>query len=334
MTRRPCRLVVGLVVLAAASAPLVAQSTRIDGGVVSTDSYGFYWETHLTPPVPPLAEGFGTSASRDASGVIHRVLLDRVRKIVFGYDVRIEQIPGTDTYRVTFEAPSMTPERRQRLLGSDFATWKELPGNAVLRSGTRTISSRQIAMDGIRRGQVLELNLLTTESGQTLTDYVTIQQPSRRFDGFESVPAPTFHFTPGPPRDFLLSDVQLALVAPRLSINGKPERVSDRANGSARGAVVWFYLPNRGRYVLSLLPRPELGFRRAGEVRGSSVRFTIGGETFTLLTADQVAPGQAPFNLYVLHDPAWKPTYANANVDAFIVDGAERAEYAVGTLGR
>jgi hypothetical protein len=98
--------------------------------------------------------------------------------------------------------------------------------------------------------------------------------------------------------------------------------------------VVWFYLPNRGRYVLSLLPRSEFGFRRAGEVRGSTVRFTIGSETFTLLTADQVAPGQAPFNLYVLHDPTWKPTYAHANVDAFIVDGADRAEYVVGLFGR
>ena len=64
------------------------------------------------------------------------------------------------------------------------------------------------------------------------------------------------------------------------------------------------------------------------------VRFTLGGDTFTLLTADQVAPGQAPFNLYVLHDPTWKPTYSNANVDAFIVDGADRAEYVVGMFGR
>ena len=41
MTRRLHRLMAGLVALAAASAPLAAQSARIDGGVVSTDSYGF-----------------------------------------------------------------------------------------------------------------------------------------------------------------------------------------------------------------------------------------------------------------------------------------------------
>jgi hypothetical protein len=332
MTRHIGQRIVCAAALIAASAAAFAQSTRIDGGVVSTDTYGFYWQTHLTPAVPPLAEGFGTSATRDPSGVIHRVLFDRVRKVVFGYDVRIEPVPGTDRFRLSFGAPSMSPDQRQQLFGGDFDTWKELPRIAS-GGGWGTFWSGGSAVT-IGRGQVLELNLLTTESGQTLTDYVTIQQPWQRFDGFQSLPAPVFHFTPGPARDFVVSDVQLALLSPRLSINGKREPLSERVNASARGTVVWFYLPNRGRYVLSLLPRPELGFRRAGEVRGSTVRFTLGGDTFTLLTADQVAPGQAPFNLYVLHDPSWKPTYANANVDAFIVDGADRPEYVLGTFAR
>ena len=332
MTRASRRRIACMVALAAASTSVLAQSTRIDGGVVSTDSYGFYWETHLTPPLPPLAEGFGTSATRDPSGVIHRVLLDRVRKVAFGYDVRIEPIAGSGRFRLTFEPPSLIPEQRERLLGSDFSTWKELRGPTIA-AGNQRVTSLHATME-IVRGQVLELTLLTTDSGQTLTDYVTIQHPSRQFDGFNRVPAPVFHFTPGPARDFLVSDVQLALVSPRLSINGKPEPLSDGVNPSARGAVVWFYLPNRGRYVLSLAPRTDLGFRRAGEVRGSTVRFTAGGDTFTLLTADQVAPGQAPFNLYVLHDPTWKPTYLHANLDAFIVDGADRAEYVVGQFGR
>jgi hypothetical protein len=207
MTSHICYRLAGIVALVTASTSVLAQTTRIDGGVVSTDTYGFYWETRLTPPVPPLAEGFGTSATRDASGVIHRVLLDRVRKITFGYDVRVEPIAGTDRFRLTFEPPSLMPEQRQRLLGSDFTTWKELRGPTIAAGNSR-VTSLQSTME-ISRGQVLELALLTTESGQTLTDYVTIQQPWQQFDGFQSVPAPEFHFTPGPARDFALSDVQL-----------------------------------------------------------------------------------------------------------------------------
>ena len=42
-----------------------------------------------------------------------------------------------------------------------------------------------------------------------------------------------------------------------------------------------------------------------------------------------VAPGDAPFNLYVLHQPGWKPTYANANLDTIHIGAADRAEYLI-----
>ena len=55
-------------------------------------------------------------------------------------------------------------------------------------------------------------------------------------------------------------------------------------------AVVWLYVGNRGRYYLSLLPHPKLGFRKAGEVRGSSLSFTIGSDTLTLSSASPDRP--------------------------------------------
>jgi hypothetical protein len=93
--------------------------------------------------------------------------------------------------------------------------------------------------------------------------------------------------------------------------------------------LAWIYVPHRGRYVLSLTPHAELGFTRAGEVRGSSLTFRTGRDTFTVTAASRIAPGQAAFNLYMLHDPAWRPTYPNANLDAYVVGSADRAEYLV-----
>ena len=90
------------------------------------------------------------------------------------------------------------------------------------------------------------------------------------------------------------------------------------------------HVPNRGRFLLSLMPHPGLGFRRAGEVRGSSLRFTVGSDTFSIASGRRVAPGRSAFNLYVLHQPTWRPTYANANLDAFTIGSADRAEYLVG----
>jgi hypothetical protein len=123
--------------------------------------------------------------------------------------------------------------------------------------------------------------------------------------------------------------VELRLVSPRLTINGELDESSLLTNDTVASAFVWFYAGGRGRFILSLLPNAELGFRKAGEVRGSSLRFTVGKDTFTLNAAGQIAPGRAPFNLYLLHDPTWRPNYPHANLSVFVMDGADRADLLV-----
>ena len=111
-----------------------------------------------------------------------------------------------------------------------------------------------------------------------------------------------------------------------MSINGRFEESSKNLMVEATGAVVWLYLPERGRFLLALRPQPKLGFQRAGEVRGSVLRFTLGGETVSVVCGSRIAPGQAAFNLYVLHDPTWRPTYANANLSVVNIGSADRAD--------
>jgi hypothetical protein len=307
--------------------PALAQTTRVDGGVVSTEAYSFYWETHLTPPVPPLAEGFGTTSYLGDDGVIHRVLLDRGARILFGYEVRVDA--EQQQVRLTFAPLSISPERRQSLLGSDSASWTQIPNPTLVVADRSVIAERRTM--GVGRGQVIELRLLATSSGQTLTDYVTIQPRWRQPRGFVQVDQePAFHFSPGPIRDFTLDEAQLQVLRPQVSVNGQPAYTAETVNATARGTVVWIYVPKRGRYALSLLPRAALGFRLAGEVRGNTLRFTVRDETISMFAADQIAPGPGAYRLYVRHDPGWVPTYRHANTDAFILDGADRAEYLVG----
>jgi hypothetical protein len=254
----------------------------------------------------------------DASGTVHRVLLDRSRKVYFGYDVTVKPLSQANSYAVTFQPLTLGFELSQKLLGSDSGSFTLLPAPAFPAPQT------------VRGGQVLELSLLTSGAwGQTLMDYVTIQEPARRIEGFDITPPREFAFATGPSRDFTAEDVEMRLVAPRVSVNGKLEQSSLRIGASVEGAVVWVYMPHRGRYLLSLTPHPELGFTRAGEVRGSSLIFSLGGETLRLNAGARIAPGQAPFNLYVLHDQGWRPTYPNANLDAYILGAADRAEYLV-----
>jgi|SRR5688572_11875042 len=290
-----------------------AQSARIDSGSVSQAKFGFYFETHLSPGTPPLSDSFSTRTT-DEPGIIHRVLLDRRGRVYVGYDVRVVVLPEPNTYRVTFQRLTMTPDAAKEIMGEGFSSWRPLP-----RSNWGPPATQDI-----RGGDVLQLEFLANPStGQQVVDYVTVQEPSRKFNGFDVLPERKFSYTPGPSRDFGTDDAELTIQAPRLIINGRLDESSTRNFGEISGALVWIYTAKRGRYILSLVPRPELGFRRAGEVRGSSLSFVVGTDEFRLSSGARIAPGQASFNLYVLHEPDWKPTYPNADLAAFSM-GSER----------
>ena len=296
--------------------PALAQSTRIDGGTVSQDKFGFYWETHLEPGTPPMSESFVTKTT-DEPGTIHRILLDRSGKVYAGYDVIVTVLSEPNTYRVTFRRMAMTPEIARASIGDNSSRWTQVPRDGWTNS----------APQDIRGGDVIGLTLFRNPTtGQAVVDYVTIQEPSRKFAGFNQIPERKFTYSAGTPRDFKAEDVQLTLQAPRLTVNGKLDESSVRRFEEISGAVVWLYVPKHGRFLLSLVPRPELGFRQAGEVRGSSLNFVMDGERFTLNTGGRIAPGEAAFNLYVLHDPGWKPTYPNADLSVFTIGSAGPAE--------
>jgi hypothetical protein len=325
MTRRTRArsLALGAVAALALGAMVRAQSTRIDGGAVSPGpegrgEFGFYWETHLEPPVPALADGVGTLVLL-RNGIIHRVVLDPPRRVYFGYDVAVTPLPAKDSYRIEFQPLSLAPSDRQRVLGEAASGFTLLPAPAFPAAQT------------IRSGDVLALTLLTNATtGQKIVDYVTVQEPSRKFRGFDGVRERGFTFAAGAPRDFTVADAELTIRDPRVTVNGRPVESTADYYSQEAGAVVWIYLPGRGRYLLSLTPNPALGFRRAGEVRGSTLRFTAGDVNVALTSAAAIASGRSAFNLYVLHDPGWKPTYANANVGAFMMGAADRPEYLVG----
>lgn len=297
------RLALTFLVAGILALPVAAQSKRIDGGVASRQGFLFFWETHLDPAEPPLAQSFETAVLELGNDPIQRVMLDRAQKTYFGYGVRVER-PPDGSFSVTFQPLSISPEL-QRLLGSDLAEWKMLP------------PPRFPAPRTVRPGDVLELRLLTGSTwGQTLTDYVTVRAPEARPEGFRALEPtpPRFTFAPGPPRDFKLQDVELRLDRPSVFAAGR-----DGATflEDVTGAVVWVYIPTRGRYLLSLTPRS--GFSKAGDVRGSTMRFAVDGETISIVSRDRIAPGGAAFNLYVRREPKWVPSYPHANRDVLTI---------------
>lgn len=302
------KIVVAALILIGMYVPALAESRRIMGGSAGGSKYQFFYDTFLDPSLPELGSmGGGTIGGE---GIIHRFMSDRRQRVYFGYDISIDVLPEQNTYRITFS--QLTPDSVRQVLGDDAANWTQLPAPDWGGPAVRII----------REGEILALDLLTNSAtGQKIVDYVTVKGPTPNL-------AWDFIYETGTPRDFRVEDAALELRAPHVSVNGQVATSAIPEGVAAYGPVVWFYLPMYGRFMLSLRPHPELGFLKTGEIRGSNLTFNIGDDTFTVASAVRIAPGQHPFNLYVLHEPAWRPP--DANTSGWAGGAAESPEQLIG----
>jgi hypothetical protein len=259
------------------------------------------------PPDPPVrfAEGarvFDFSLFVGGGIMVHRFLRDDSKHVFLGYDLLVESQRQADTYRVTIGELGMGPfdmfQDPNRGQPFNPAEWTKLPIPAY--PAPRLVFT----------GNTISIDLGTVpDTGQKLVDYVTIQPRKAPILPRVMRPSAAAPEVSGTARDFSVDDAEMQLVRPRVNLNGAPQdTTTSRAMEDASGALIWFSLPNRGRYILSLAPRPELGFVKAGEIRGGAIAFTLGDDKFTLQSNTPITTGYAPYILYVLHDPDWEPT--------------------------
>lgn len=313
------RVSVSLWLAIASASSAFAQTSRVESGSAVVGRIAFYYETRLEPPIPSLGESLNM-VIQYTGDTIHRLMLDRQRKVYFGYDVRVGYAPGMgdgeSLYTVEFGPLTAKPELNR----GDAEAWRQLP------------APRFPEQKVIRAGDVLQLPLLTNDNwGQRLIEYVTVGEAPA--GGFNPTRRREFSFPSGAARNFAATDALLTLTEPyvrysRQSIVGGRrvgELRSVALRGDASGGIVWVYVPGAGRFLLSLVPRGE--FARAGTVQGTTLAFNVAGNTYNLNSATRIVPGDAVFNVYVLQQPTWKPTYENANVDTVHIGAADRAEY-------
>ncbi len=308
-----------LAIGASASAQTVWTSTFSNG---LSSMVGVRFETHAEPPVPAMPFIPSTSSRtvyRAQSGgysATHRYFRDETGLTYVGYDLLVEEQAQPGTFRITFLDLGIGPvDFVMGPSGANPAAWKKL--------ATPSLPVSRL----VREGEKVEVPVwIDSRTGQKLVDTVEVQQSpalSRpqvvmnsgmglaRAPMMITRPMPTVPTVDGTAREFRAEDAEMRLVQPSVSLNGTPEASPVRAGNVAMGTLVWFYLPGHGRYILSLVARPELGFTKAGEVRGGAVQFKMEGDELLLETYQPIAPGSAPYVLYVLHDKEWEPTARN-----------------------
>lgn len=260
-----------------------------------------------------------------------RTVMDSANRQYFGYEVILEeQQPGT--YLATFGKLSVTQMEAEAMVGSDWKQW----------------SMRTLALPDpkvVHDGDVLSVELMAdAASGDKLIEDITVQPFIRQtaLSRLSALPGvsggsgfllnapvqPSVRTVPtvdGPARDFSAADAEMHLTPPHVSLDGIAQSTAGRISANVTGSLVWFYLPGHGRYILSLAPHPELDFQKAGEVRGGSIRFTLGEDTISLECPTEIATGRAPYFVYVLQDPLWEPT-AQAQKGQFAMGSVDPGE--------
>jgi len=221
--------------------------------------------------------------------IIHRVLTDAQQNVVFGYDLWINAEPITKKFSVAV-LPADEAFRRSFL--KDFTPPR--PNSAF---ATFPKSTTPQTLDD---GDAVSLELLVNhESGAKIVDVVkvTFDRTTLRESNLESVP-----------KDFTLDAVALGVKNYSLLINGNEVSKSKSSIGFS-GALLWFYIPERGRFIFSLVPRDGYDFQKIAVLDENKIAFKIDGERYEWISGTSILPSGGTWNLWVLRDTKYTPLF-------------------------
>lgn len=240
-----------------------------------------------TESAPPSA-GEATSdlvESEDKPNLLHRVFVDSKNQLFFGYELLVERAAESGYFWVTVRA--LSEDYLRELQGRpSFRGRRPHPGY----NATAFPASPQL----LRDGDTFALDVF--QNPRTGTKIVDVIQVSLHDPGVRQAASDA-------PRDFSPEDIQLKVSDYKLKIDGETVY---RSKGGCAGAVIWFSVGDRGRFVFSLVERPGFEFKKVGAVRNNVVSFEWGGEKYEWESGLPVVGTGGNWNLWVLHDPDYR----------------------------
>ena len=239
---------------------------------------------------PPLAEpgAFGGFTQREGN-TWHRIFFDKSTQLAIGYDAQVE-VDGTDCCRVTI-----------RPLSNPTQMTAHLSGDVKLKPMT-TPKLANAAAQTVHAGERIALDLMASADGrQKIVDYITVTPPAP--------PEPAAATSTAAARDFTVDDEPLNLNVDsfaRTAVIVDDRKLEARVGFTkGRGGVIWLALPGQGRYLLALAP--HAGFEKAGVIRDNVIALDDVAHHYELRLATPLTSPDRAWNLYVLHDPKFRP---------------------------
>ncbi|HET6979648.1 MAG TPA: hypothetical protein VFI24_25170 [Pyrinomonadaceae bacterium] len=243
------------------------------------------------PETKSLASLLYSQAFAGENRIIHRVLTDDRQNVVFGYDLWVTADPLTKKFRL---AVLPADEAFRRTFLKDSAPLR--PTNAF---ATFPKSTTPQTLDD---GDAVSLELLVNnESGVKIVDVVSVTFDRSTLRESSVEPAP---------KDFTLDAVSLGVKNYSLLINGTLVNKSKSTIGFT-GALLWFYIPDRGRFIFSLVPREGYEFAKIAVLDDNKIEFTVNNERYEWFSSESILPSGGTWNLWVLHDTNYTPLFGS-----------------------
>jgi hypothetical protein len=313
-----------------------------------------YIKTKATPS-GKSTRSMGNIYSSNSGNVIHRIMTDKKNKIYFGYDLEVERQEKTGKFKVSIKPLSKEPGMLVRNSGvsvhskETVATGSSTGSSAgVGRNSTgKTVATGSSAGVGrnstgrttatiygsdyrdytykslpnypadviVEDGDSITLDLL--ENGKTKTtisDIIKIVYKSRF--GFNFSVEDT-------PKDFSFDKVLLQMERPTVFVNQK----EFKTRTSIAGNFQWVYIHGKkGRFIFSFTPQPKFNFKKIGLIQDNKILFEFDGVKYRFVSKTPILLSGGKWNLWVMHDPDYQPTYEVSEEDPFIFGAAGKVE--------
>ena len=249
-------------------------------------------QSGLSPPP------FASHVVKGDGNVLHRLITDDQGRFVFVYDLVINQFGPLNRFAISARSVDASFEQSLRTTNpAAFQNATELKLATIVRP-----TEQQTVADG----GTVALDLLINEPlGVKVVDYVTVA--SREYL------LPSVRPT-GPARDFALNNVELSIKSYQLYVDNKFVPTSGRHHCS--GSLIWFHVPERGRFIFSLIPYEGYDFRKVGVIEDKKISFAWKGVSYEWVSQEPIVGSGGLWNLWVLHDPNFVDIFAPAPVEA------------------
>ncbi|MDQ6786333.1 MAG: GWxTD domain-containing protein [Acidobacteriota bacterium] len=258
---------------------------------------------------------------------VHRVLADRASGEYFGYDLVVEADAAPNKFKVSIRPLSITPPEQMHLNDLTARSLPKYPEDMIVEDGD-TISL-DVLVNPQTKVKIADLIKITTKKPQSDSPVfnTTFNSGFSTSAGFDSNDSSTSKQNP---QDFTLDAVKMRLTKPKLLVGGAVSPIrGSKFNGIIEGSVLYIYVPEKGRFILSLFQRDGFNFQKDAVMENNKISFQSNGERYELISDAPITSGGGNWNLWIFNDAGYKPdeTFGYASVDYIQYGAADAVDY-------